>query len=96
MIQKIFLAVNNCQQLVNNYFFLVKNDQKWFKKSERRPSGQLLFLLVDIVDAEEGAGEGGGFAEGYEEGFVDLTLGVDEDAAKEQDEASDGENCGGD
>ena len=96
MIQKIFLAVNNCQQLVNNYFFLVKNDQKWFKKSERRPSGQLLFLLVDIVDAEEGTGEGGGFAEGYEEGFVDLTLGVDEDAAKEQDEAADGEDCGGD
>ena len=55
---------------------------------------QLLFLLIDVVNAEEGAGEGGGFAKGDKEGFVDLSLGVNEDAAKEKNEASDGEDKG--
>ena len=55
---------------------------------------QLLFLLIDIVYSEQGAGEGGGFAESHKEGFVDLSLGVDEDAAKEKNEASDGEDKG--
>ena len=45
---------------------------------------QLLFLLIDVVYSEQSAGKGGGFAEGYKEGFVDLALGVNEDAAKEQ------------
>ena len=57
-------------------------------------SQQLVFLLIDVVNAEEGAGEGGGFAESHKEGFVDLALGVDEDAAKEKNEASDGEDKG--
>ena len=56
-------------------------------------SGQLvdwiLLFLIDVVDAHEGAGEGGYFAEGYEERFVDLALGVDEDAAIEHYEATD-------
>ena len=46
------------------------------------------FLFVDVVDAEEGTGKGGGFAEGYEEGLMDLALGVNEDAAEEEDEAT--------
>ena len=57
---------------------------------------KLVFLLVDIIDAEEGTGEGGGFAEGYEEGFVDLTLGVDEDTTKEEDKTANGEDGGSD
>ena len=56
--------------------------------------GHLLLALVNVVNAEECTGEGGGFAEGYKEGFVDLALGVDEDAAKEKNEASDGEDKG--
>lgn len=56
----------------------------------------MLFLfLIDIVDTEEGAGEGSGFSKGDEEGLVDLALGVNEDAAKEQNQASDGEDKGG-
>ena len=52
----------------------------------------LSFLSIDIVDTEEGTGEGGGFSEGNEEGLVDLSLRFDEDAAKEQEQASDGED----
>ena len=62
-------------------------------------SGQLvdwiLFFFIDVVDAHEGAGEGGYLAEGYEEGFVDLALGVDEDAAIEHYQAAEGEDSGG-
>ena len=57
--------------------------------------GGLFFLFVDVIDTEEGAGKGGGFAEGYKEGFVDLSLRVDEDAAEEQNQTSDGEDKGG-
>ena len=57
-------------------------------------SGALLFVIV--IYSKQTTRKGRGFAEGYEEGFVDLALRVDKDAAKEQDEASDGENCGGD
>ena len=55
---------------------------------------QLLFLLIDIVYSEQGAGEGGGFAESHKQSLVDLALGVNEDAAKEKNEASDGEDKG--
>ena len=58
-------------------------------------AGERLFFLINVVDAHEGAGEGGDFAEGYEEGFVDLALGVDEDAAIEHYEAADTEEGGG-
>ena len=57
--------------------------------------GERLFFLIDVVDAHEGAGEGGDFAEGYEEGFVDLALGVDEDATKEHYQAAYTEEGGG-
>ena len=57
--------------------------------------GYLFAFFVHIINAEEGAGEGGGFAEGYKEGFVDLSLRVDEDAAEEQDQTSEGEDKGG-
>ena len=49
---------------------------------------QLLFLLIDVVNAEEGTGKGGGFSESHKQSLVDLSLRVDEDAAKEQNEAS--------
>ena len=59
---------------------------------------QLVFwssaFLVNVIYSEQGAGKGGGFAEGYKEGFVDLALGVNEDATKEKNEASDGEDKG--
>ena len=54
----------------------------------------LSFPLIDIINSEQSAGEGGCFAEGYEEGFVDLSLRVDEDATKEENETSDGEDKG--
>ena len=47
-----------------------------------------MLTLVDVVDAEECAGEGGGLAEGYEEGFMDLSLRVDKEAAEEEDEST--------
>ena len=56
---------------------------------------KLIFLLVDIINSEEGAGEGAGLAKGYEERGVNLALGVDEDATEEEDEASKGEDKGG-
>ena len=49
-------------------------------------------MLIDIIDSEEGTGEGGGLAESDEEGCVDLALRVNEDAAEEEDEASDGKD----
>ena len=49
-------------------------------------SGALLFVIV--VYSKQTTGEGGGFAEGYEEGLMDLALGVNEDAAEEEDEAT--------
>ena len=61
----------------------------------KRPCGSGLFFLIDIVYTHESAGEGGYFAEGYEEGFVDLALGVDEDAAKEHYQAAYGKEGGG-
>ena len=55
------------------------------KKIQARVKGtKLVFLLVNVVNAEEGTSEGGSFAEGYKDGFVDLALGVDEDATKEK------------
>ena len=65
---------------ISCYLYAVSQTAQWTKI--------LTFLFVDVVDAEEGAGKGGGFAEGYEEGLVDLALGVDEDAAEEEDEAT--------
>ena len=56
--------------------------------------GGLAFLLIDIIYSEECTSEGGCFSEGYKERGVDLALRVDEDATKEQDEASDGEDKG--
>ena len=52
----------------------------------------LLLSTINIINSKQSAGEGGGFAEGYEEGFVDLTLGVDEDTTKEEDETANGED----
>ena len=52
----------------------------------------LLLTLIHVVDTEEGTGEGSGFAEGYKERGVDLALWVDEDAAKEENQPSDGED----
>ena len=52
--------------------------------------GALLFVIV--IYSKQTACEGGGFSEGYKERFVDLSLRVNEDAAKEEDEASDGED----
>ena len=56
--------------------------------------GGLFILLIDIVYTEQCSGEGGCFAKGDEEGFVYLALRVNEDAAEEEYEASDGQNCG--
>jgi len=63
-------------------------------KSEKGPSGQLVFLLVNVVDAHQRAGEGGYFPERDEERFMDLAFGVNEDAAEEEDETAKGQNCG--
>ena len=52
-------------------------------------------MLVGIVDSEQGTGEGGGLAERHEEGGMDLALRVDEDAAKEKNEASEGKDGSG-
>ena len=54
------------------------------------PCGVLRAFFIDVVDAEQGAGEGGGFAEGYEEGLVDLSLRINEDAAEEEYESAKG------
>ena len=51
-------------------------------------------MFIDVIDSEECAGEGTGLAEGNEEGGVDLALWVNEDAAEEENEASDGEHKG--
>ena len=56
--------------------------------SKKAPSGQLVFLLVDVVDAHQRAGEGGDFPERDEERFMDLSFGVDKDSAEEEDEAA--------
>ena len=53
-------------------------------------SGALLFVIV--IYSKQTTCKGGGFSEGNEEGFVDLSLRIDEDAAEEQDETSDGED----
>ena len=45
MIQKIFLAVNNCQQLVNNYFFLSKMTKNDSKKVKGGQVGSYFFFL---------------------------------------------------
>ena len=49
---------------------------------------KLIFLLVDIVDAEEGTGESCGFAEGYQERGVDFSLRVDKDTAEEENQST--------
>ena len=54
-----------------------------------------MVLLIYIVDSEEGSCECGGLAEGHEQGGVDLALRVDEDAAKEKNEASEGKDGSG-
>ena len=56
----------------------------------------LFLLFVTIIDTKQSAGKGGGFAEGYKEGLVDLTEGFNIDSAEEQNEASKGEDGGGD
>ena len=61
----------------------------------RDHAGDGLFFLIDVIYSHQSAGEGGDFAEGYEEGFVDLALGVDEDAAIEHYQAADTEEGGG-
>ena len=55
---------------------------------------QLVFLLIDVVYSEQSAGEGRRFSKGDKQSLVDLALRVDEDAAKEKNEASDGEDKG--
>ena len=56
----------------------------------------LIFRFVFIVDTHETAGEGHDLAESYEQRLVDLALGVYIDSAEEENEASDGEESGGD
>lgn len=43
----------------------------------------LVFLLVNVVDAEQSTCKSRSLAEGNEQGLVDLSLRVDEDAAEE-------------
>ena len=65
------------------------------KKIQARVKGtKLVFLLVNVVDAHQRAGEGGDFPERDEERFMDLAFGVNEDSAEEEDEAAKGQNCG--
>ena len=62
----------------------------------RRNGRSLIFLFIDVIDTHECSGEGGDFTEGYEQGFVDLALWVNIDTAEEENEATDGEDGGGD
>ena len=57
-----------------------------FNKGQQLPTidQQLLFLFIDIFYSKQSAGEGGCFAESHKQSLVDLSLGVNEDAAKEQ------------
>jgi len=57
---------------------------------------QLLFILIDIVYTKQSAGKGGGFAESHKQSLVDLAEGFNIDSAEEQNEASKGEDGGGD
>ena len=41
-------------------------------------------FAIGIVNTKESSGKGGCLAKCYEQGLVDLPLGIDEDAAKEQ------------
>lgn len=43
----------------------------------------LVFLLVNVVDAHQRAGEGGYFPERDEERFMDLSFGVDKESAEQ-------------
>ena len=54
----------------------------------------LTLLFINIVYTEECTGEGGGFAKGDKDGLVDLTGGVNIDAAEEQYQASEREDKG--
>lgn len=54
-----------------------------------------MLTLVDVVDAEECAGECGGLAEGYKKALMNLSLWVDKNAAKEEDKTSDREERSG-
>ena len=56
---------------------------------------ELSFAFVNIVYSKQCAGEGSGLSEGNEQRLVDLSLRVDEDSAKEQDQTSKRENKGG-
>ena len=52
----------------------------------------LFTFFIDIVNPEESTGKGGGLAECDKEGFVNLSLRVDEDAAEEENQPTDGED----
>jgi hypothetical protein len=52
-------------------------------------------MFVIVIYSKQTAGKGGGFAKSNEEGLVDLSLRVDEDSAKEQDQTSKREDKGG-
>lgn len=57
--------------------------------------GGLFLLLIDVIDAEERTGERGDLSKTDKERFVDLSLRVDEDSAKEHDQTTDREDGGG-
>ena len=57
--------------------------------------GGLFLLLIDVIDAKERTGERGDLSKTDKERFVDLSLRVDEDSAKEHDQTTDREDGGG-
>ena len=59
------------------------------RRLQASPRGfKLFFLFVNVINAEECTGKGGSFSKSHKECFVDLTLRVNEDAAKEENEAA--------
>ena len=53
-------------------------------------------FAIGVVDAKESSGKSGSLAKCHKQRLVDLPLGIDEDAAKEQNQSSDRENRSGD
>ena len=66
--------------VISCFLYAVSQTAQWTKI--------LAFLLINIINPKQSSGKGGGFAEGNEEGLMDLSLGFDEDAAEEEDEAT--------
>ena len=54
-----------------------------------------MFVLVRVVDSEEGTCKGCNFAEADEQRLMDLALWLYEDTAEEEDETSEGKDCSG-